>query len=42
LPVGAQIIGPAGSEAALFATARLLDAALNAYRRPPPCGQSTD
>ena len=28
-----MIIGPAGSEAALFATARQLDTALNAYRR---------
>lgn len=38
LPVGVQIIGPAGSEAALFATARQLDAALNAYGRPPQFG----
>ena len=34
LPVGVQIIGPANSEAALFATARRLDAALHAYGRP--------
>jgi aspartyl-tRNA(Asn)/glutamyl-tRNA(Gln) amidotransferase subunit A len=34
LPVGVQIIGPANSEGALFATARRLDAALHAYGRP--------
>jgi aspartyl-tRNA(Asn)/glutamyl-tRNA(Gln) amidotransferase subunit A len=38
LPVGVQIIGPPHSEAALFATARRLDAALNAYGRPPHFG----
>ena len=38
LPVGVQLIGPAGSEAALFATARRLDAELNAYGRPPQFG----
>ena len=34
LPIGVQIVGPAGAEAALFALARHLDAQLNAYRAP--------
>lgn len=34
LPVGVQLIGAPGSEAALFACARMLDAALSAYRPP--------
>ena len=34
LPIGLQIVGPAGAEAALFALARHLDAQLNAYRAP--------
>ncbi|QJQ32081.1 amidase [Sphingomonas lacunae] len=38
MPVGVQLIGPAGSEAALFAVARRLDAELNAYGRPPQFG----
>lgn len=41
MPVGIQIVGPAGSEGALFETARRLDAALNAYRRPPHFGTQT-
>lgn len=35
LPFGMQIIGRTGHEAGLFALARQLDSALNAYRRPP-------
>jgi len=35
LPIGAQIIGPAGAEAGLFRLARQLDAAIGAYRAPP-------
>ena len=38
MPVGVQLIGPAGSEAALFAVARRLDAELNAYGRPQQFG----
>lgn len=34
LPIGVQIVGPAGAEAALFALARHLDTQLNAYRAP--------
>jgi len=36
LPIGVQIVGPAGAEAALFALARHLDAQLGAYRAPNP------
>lgn len=35
LPVGVQLIGPAGAEAGLFALARRLDNTLRAYRPPP-------
>ncbi len=35
LPFGMQLIGRTGDETALFALARRLDSALNAYRRPP-------
>jgi aspartyl-tRNA(Asn)/glutamyl-tRNA(Gln) amidotransferase subunit A len=35
LPFGMQLIGRTGDEAGLFALARKLDSALNAYRRPP-------
>jgi aspartyl-tRNA(Asn)/glutamyl-tRNA(Gln) amidotransferase subunit A len=35
LPIGIQLIGQTGHEAGLFALARALDRALNAYRRPP-------
>ncbi len=35
LPIGAQIIAPAGAEAGLFRLARQLDAAIGAYRAPP-------
>lgn len=34
LPIGVQIVGPAGAEEALFALARHLDAQLGAYRAP--------
>jgi len=34
LPIGVQIVGPAGAEAALFALANQLDAKLSAYRAP--------
>lgn len=34
LPIGVQIVGPAGAEEALFALARQLDAKLGAYRPP--------
>ncbi len=34
LPIGVQIVGPAGAEAGLFETARQLDATLGAYRAP--------
>ena len=34
LPIGVQLVGPAGAEAALFALARHLDTQLNAYRAP--------
>ncbi len=34
LPIGVQIVGPAGAEANLFALARQLDAKLCAYRAP--------
>ena len=34
LPIGIQLIGQTGHEAGLFALARRLDAALNAYRPP--------
>lgn len=34
LPVGVQLVGPAGAEAGLFALARQLDAKLGAYRAP--------
>lgn len=37
LPVGVQLIGLPGHEAALFARARALDAALSAYRPPVLC-----
>lgn len=36
LPLGIQIVGPEGAEAGLFALARKLDTALDAYR--PPAG----
>ena len=35
LPVGVQIAGPPGTEAMLFAVARILDAALDGYAPPP-------
>lgn len=35
MPVGVQLIGPPGSEAALFALARTLDGALCGYAPPP-------
>ncbi|MGL4541777.1 MAG: amidase family protein, partial [Polymorphobacter sp.] len=38
LPIGLQLIGQTGHEAALFAMARRLDAALAAYRPPVPFG----
>ena len=38
LPVSVQLVGPAGSEASLFALARLLDAKLAAYRPPANFG----
>ena len=34
LPVGVQLVGPAGCEGGLFALARQIDAALGAYRAP--------
>ena len=34
LPVGVQLVGPAGAEAGLFALARRLDNTLRAYRPP--------
>jgi len=34
LPIGVQLVGPIGSEAALFAKATQLDRCLNAYRSP--------
>ncbi|MEM7688869.1 MAG: amidase [Pseudomonadota bacterium] len=34
LPIGVQIVGPAGAEGALFALAHHLDTQLNAYRAP--------
>jgi len=34
LPIGVQIVGPAGAESSLFATARRLDDTLGAYRPP--------
>ena len=40
LPVSVQLIGPAGSEPALFALARRLDPALNAFILPPPIGET--
>jgi aspartyl-tRNA(Asn)/glutamyl-tRNA(Gln) amidotransferase subunit A len=36
LPIGVQIVGPAGAEAGLFALARQLDNTLRAYRPPQP------
>jgi aspartyl-tRNA(Asn)/glutamyl-tRNA(Gln) amidotransferase subunit A len=36
LPIGVQIVGPAGAEAGLFALARQLDKTLRAYRPPQP------
>lgn len=38
LPIGVQIIGPAGAEAGLFALARQLDAKLGAYHAPKSPG----
>jgi len=38
LPVGIQLVGPAGSEMRLIALGRELDAALGAYRRPANYG----
>lgn len=35
LPIGVQLVGPAGSERTLIALARDLDSRLQAYRRPP-------
>lgn len=35
MPIGVQLIGPPGSEGALFAVARTLDAALDGYAPPP-------
>ncbi len=35
LPVGVQLVGPPDGEALLFATARAVDRALNAYAPPP-------
>lgn len=40
LPIGVQLIGLPGHEAGLFALARRLDLALNAYAPPPPMGES--
>jgi len=38
LPVGVQLVGPAGSERSLIALARQIDNQLQAYRRPPNFG----
>jgi aspartyl-tRNA(Asn)/glutamyl-tRNA(Gln) amidotransferase subunit A len=38
LPVGVQLVGPAGSELGLIALGRELDARLGAYRRPAAYG----
>ncbi|MDJ0977641.1 MAG: amidase [Erythrobacter sp.] len=41
LPIGVQIVGPAGAEASLFAQARKLDTKMGAYRPPqyPPVSE---
>lgn len=38
LPVGVQLVGPAGTERSLIALARQIDNQLQAYRRPPNFG----